>query len=132
MPNVNIPNKVSGDTLTAVEFMALLNFANGYSIYRALVTQTGTGVPVLTVLQNTTGLTITPTRQDIGEYRLGFSANQVVAKTFVNIGAVSNNFAGIISANKNVAYVALSTWDTVQAASADGILNTNIEILIYP
>lgn len=47
-----------------------------YLIWKALITQSGTSAPTLTVVENTLGVTITPSRVSIGFYELsGFSGN---------------------------------------------------------
>ena len=57
---------------------SVASFANsyslGYTLYTALLTQTGTNAPVATVLQNTTGGTLTWTRQSAGNYTVTASS----------------------------------------------------------
>ena len=64
----------------------------GYTVYAALLTQTGTGAPVATVLKNDTGATFTWTRFAAGEYRVEadasiFTANKTAA--VFNLGRVN-------------------------------------------
>jgi hypothetical protein len=73
-------------------------FANsynlGYTVYTALITQTGTAAPVATVLQNTTGGTFTYARTSGGDYTVTASSSLFTAdKTivFLNGGSSENN-----------------------------------------
>ena len=47
----------------------------GYTVYTALLTQTGTGAPVATILKNNTGVTYTWARTGTGEYTITASGN---------------------------------------------------------
>ena len=54
---------------TVANIAAFANsYSLGYTVYTALITQTGTDAPVATVLQNTTGGTIVWTRNSTGRY----------------------------------------------------------------
>jgi len=74
------------------------SFANsyslGYTVYTALITQTGTAAPVATVLQNTTGKTFTYARTSGGDYTVTassslFTTNKTIV--FLNGGSAENN-----------------------------------------
>lgn len=98
-------------------------------IYRALITQSGTGDPTVKVLQNTLSDAIVWTRSVGGGYvgtlALAFTAN----KTFCTISGVSG-FATFVRTSADV--VTLSTTNT-SAAAADTLLTDNpIQILVYP
>jgi hypothetical protein len=47
----------------------------GYTVYTALVTQTGTGAPVATILKNNTGATFTWARTAGGTYTVTANSN---------------------------------------------------------
>ena len=56
---------------------------SSYLVYTALMSQTGAGAPVATVLQNTLGGTVVWTRQDVGDYRGTLAGVFTENKTFV-------------------------------------------------
>ena len=71
------------------------SFANsyslGYTVYTALLTQAGATAPVATILQNTTGGTLTWTRQSAANYTVTassalFTANKTIV--FLNNGSI--------------------------------------------
>lgn len=63
------------------------NAIGGYKEYIAILEQTGTSNPVATVLVNTTGTIVTPSRIDVGIYALTFSSAILTNnKTTVMIG----------------------------------------------
>lgn len=99
--------------------------------YTALLTQTGTDAPTVTVLQNTTGATFTPTRLATGVYTLDTEEGTLPAtKTTVQIGTGSSNDA-IVSARWNgTDQIAIAS--TAAGNQVDGRLQkTMIEIRIY-
>jgi len=64
----------------------------GYTVYTALLTQTGTNAPVVTELKNNTGATFTWTRFAAGQYRAEanisvFTANKTAA--VFNLGGIN-------------------------------------------
>ena len=79
---------------TAASIAGLANTTAAYSVYTALITQTGQTAPVATVLQNTTGKTFTYGRTSGGDYTITASENLfTVNKTivFLNGGSAENN-----------------------------------------
>lgn len=64
---------------------AITTDALGYTEYCAKVTQTGTAVPIVTEMRNTTGATVIPTRTDVGYYNLTFSDPVLTAGQTENI-----------------------------------------------
>ena len=111
----------------------------GYTVYTALLTQTGTGAPVATILKNNTGATFTWARTGSGTYTITASGN------------VFTNNKTIVFVNQGGALEGLVTWartsDTIitiqtfngglggAAALADSILGFggagSFEIRIY-
>ena len=96
----SIPPVNSDETPTTRNFSvaSIAAFANsyslGYTVYTALITQTGTVDPVATVLQNTTGQTLVYGRTSGGEYTITassslFTANKTIV--FLNGGSAENN-----------------------------------------
>jgi hypothetical protein len=103
-----------------------------YTVYSALLTQTGTDAPVVTVLENTLGEDIVWTRDTPGVY-IGTGDNDVLlgATTWVLVGTGEAN--GIYNAYHTDNIITLSSIDPSTLLAADGLLtNVAIEIRIYP
>jgi hypothetical protein len=120
---------------------SLAAFANsyslGYTVYTALLTQAGTAAPVATVLQNTTGGTITWTRNSIGRYLATISgatytANKtVILLTSGSTSATDGRFLKVEDSG-NTTVQALYNFDTSANTSQDGVVTGSmIEIRIY-
>lgn len=115
----------------------------GYKVYTALLTQSGTGAPTVTVLQNTIG-TIVWSRVSIGSYKGTLTGVFTSGKTFYNItynnnagGGGSGEFLIYEIRNDNINAIQISTLDvemvTHLANPSDSLLSsTPIEIRIYP
>ena len=101
--------------------------ASGYTVYTALLTQSGSLAPVATILQNTTGGTFVWTRSSGANYIVTastalFTANKTIV--FVNYGsAIANSFI---------------TWQrtsdttiTLMSGSDDQFTDASFEIRIY-
>ena len=76
--------------MTVASLATLINSGSvaGYKVYTALLTQAGTAAPVATILQNTTGGTLTWTRQSAGNYTITASSALFIAnKTMVFVNA---------------------------------------------
>ena len=91
---VATPNSDEQPITNNVTIASVAAFANtynlGYTVYTALLNQTGTAAPVAAILQNTTGGTLTWTRQSAGNYTVTassalFTANKTIV--FVNNGS---------------------------------------------
>jgi hypothetical protein len=106
-----------------------------YKVYRALLEQSGTSAPVATVLENTTGLTFTWTRDGAG----GYMTDGATSTLFDDATKVWH----IISRPNNINHQAFGTCDagnenffittTNAGAGSDNVLfRTCIEIRIYP
>ena len=112
----------------------IAGFANsyslGYTVYTALLTQAGTAAPVATVLQNTTGGTITWTRTGSGVYIATISGKTFTAnKTMVfnNNGSSTGSF-GFAPA----LWTRTSDTQITVTAGGDGrITNGSFEIRVY-
>lgn len=83
--NVSVTGNISADTLKGY-----YNSDPGYKVYTALLTQTGTGNPTATVLENTLGFNPTLVRMNAGNYAIQ-SAFELftVGKTFVIQGGIN-------------------------------------------
>ena len=109
--------------------------ARPYKVYTALLSQSGTNAPTATVLENTTGQTITLTRVNVGVYQMSFSLIAPQSKTFVLSTPASNYIFQHISVAGGGTAVNISTASLVGSTitPTDGLLQrTPIEIRIYP
>jgi len=116
------------------------NLSGGYSVYRALLTQTEDNDPTAIVLENSLGETPTFSYQDIGKYNMIVTGNIfTLDKTFILI-----KNPGILDPSDTKAFFYASRVDdnTIRLISlsfdggfsaSDNLLNkTEIEILVYP
>lgn len=107
-------------------------------VYRALLTQTGTDAPVATVLENTLGGTVVWTRDSGGRYDGTLAGAFTANKTAVNSGSCMDGsitllgwFAGARTDDDSVRVISSSANDPSSVAD-DVLLNTYVEILVYP
>lgn len=96
IPATQITTDVNGKTINLTKNFTVANvaaFANsyslGYTLYTALVTQAGVTAPTATILQNTTGQTLTWARTGAGVYTVTsgaalFTADKTIV--FLNVG----------------------------------------------
>jgi hypothetical protein len=115
----------------------VLTDIGGYTVYTALITQTGTAAPVATILKNTTGGTITWTRNDVGRYLATISgATYTTNKTAIlltsgSASATDGRFLKVESGGTTTVQ-AFYNFDTSANTSQDGIVTGSmIEIRIY-
>jgi hypothetical protein len=112
------------------------NEALGYKKYVALLTQTGTDAPVATVLENTLGFDVVWQYYNPGYYIIDNPNNFPVNKTVCFLTASDWNGAPIIVSNRiddgidNIFQI--GTIDTTFTPVDDKLLNTPIEIRVYP
>jgi len=106
------------------------SYSLGYTVYTALLNQTGTAAPVATILQNTTGGTIIWTRTSTGEYTATIAnALFTLNKTLVFI----NNGDGLHQ-GQGVAPSWISPTTTtinIDTFSDGALINGAIEIRVY-
>ena len=105
----------------------------GYTVYTALVTQTGTGAPVATILKNNTNATYTWSRTGVGEYEVQTNINILDAPdtlVFGNIGEnIKPDYFRWRVANTNL--IEVTTYDK-DGNPTDGIFHKgSFEIRIY-
>lgn len=110
--------------------------AVNYKIYRALMTQTGGDDPVVTVLENTLGETITWLRDSTGIYSANSSGIFLQNKTFLTIN--KSDYSGrqfsFYRADNDRLEVVTEYFDNliIGFVQNDNILiNTSVEIIIY-
>ena len=112
----------------------IASFANsyslGYTVYTALITQAATAAPVATILQNTTGGTITWTRTGPGAYTATiadalFTLNKTIV--FINSGDGLHQGAGVAASWTSPT----TTTIDIDTFSDGALINGAIEIRIY-
>ena len=116
---------------------SVASFANsyslGYTVYTALITQAGTAAPVATVLQNTTGGTITWTRSSTGRYVATISGKTYTAnKTAVLVtfgGSNDNILRPVVTSTTAIDWYNIDSSD--QGVSDTIAATTTVEIRIY-
>ena len=112
-----------------------IDYINGtvlpYKSYVALIEQTGTDAPTVTVLQNTLGQDLTWEYDAVGSYYANFESD--ITKTYCmintpNFSLANTNRDSNISSDGTAFYIMVSQGDT----RTNGLLyNTAIEIRIY-
>ena len=123
-------------TIESIASLINAGFTGGYTVYTALVTQAGTAAPVATVLQNTTGGTITwtrPTNPGVGRYVDTISgANFTANKTAVIVTSGGNSdmiLRPVVSSTTTVDWYNIDSSDN--AVSDIISATTTVEIRIY-
>ena len=105
----------------------------GYTVYTALVTQTGTGTPVATILKNNTTATYTWSRTGVGEYEVQTDINILDATDTLVFGNIGQNikpdyFRWRVA---NINLIEVTTYDK-DGNPTDGIFHKgSFEIRIY-
>lgn len=108
--------------------------AQSYTVYSALITQTGTNAPTAVVLENTIPGTMTWSYSNIGEYQLRnsgtpFTANKV--QVFVNRGQEVTSSEPIRWVYQNTSDIFIKTQN-ISGVNTNGLItNGSIEIRIY-
>lgn len=131
-----VVNDSSGNTRKAD-----VSFVNGYKRYVALIDQSGTNDPVITILQNTLGFTPTPLYFDVGyiyfEPPAGFSWD--VDKTYISVETLSPELGDQITTITGYVYATDSldvykrTFDGTDVTPLAGFSKAfdRIEIRVY-
>lgn len=125
--NTAIINNVFNGNIQALTY-------NGVKKYVAQISQTTTGAPVLTVLENTTGATITSARTSTGVYTLTFNISTLIAgKTkIVPLQAIQTNATATITRTSTSVITITTLTAGVVSDSSLGVDNSYIDISIYP
>ena len=109
------------------------SYSLGYTVYTALITQADADAPVATVLQNTTGGTITWTRTSTGRYVAAISgAAYTTNKTFVMVTSGGNSdmiLRPVVTATTAIDWYNIDSSDN--AVSDTIAATTTVEIRIY-
>ena len=113
-----------------------------YKVYSALLTQTGTADPVVTVVENTLGV-ITINRDSSGRYSVNSSGLFTLNKTIVYIGAIttsagpSGGYSGISPGSTSSVFwidttKVIGSGGSIPGTGTDNVLNkTSFEIKVY-
>jgi hypothetical protein len=107
-----------------------------YKVYSALLSQSGTNAPTVTVLQNTLGDTPIWTRLTTGVYIGTFTNSYLALKTYLIVGSTTASYA---SSNAQIGFSGASSgsntigvYTNANGTQVDGVLdNTSIEIRVY-
>lgn len=116
------------------EIKTKFNANRPYSAFVATISQTGTSAPVVTILQNDTGLTFTPARTGAGYYTLTPNTPPTLAKTWL-IGGTNAPFSdkALVSFAYQSGVIVVKTIDLGSDVNTDELLlDTAIEFRIYP
>jgi hypothetical protein len=130
IPSAPTASKGTNTTQLATTAFVLEN-SRPYKVYTALLSQTGTDVPNVAILENTIG-GIVWTRLYKGVYTGSLTGAFTSLKTFCTVtnGKVAISFLSFASTNSNT--VMLGTYDFTGNA-ADGLLDfASVEIRVYP
>jgi len=116
------------------------NVGSTYKVYTALVSQFGTGDPIVTILENTLGGTVVFSRNSAGSYLVTATDLLTINKTAINIGPLSPNSGAPFNNDPFVTVNSPFTNDSFtfnvraisDGAGVDGCLsNTFFEIRVY-
>jgi hypothetical protein len=139
------PMSASDDSMVVRDNTGKLGVASKdgrpYKSYVALLSQTASGAPTATVLENTLGVTVTYSYNSSGDYGLTATGALTANKTFVTIGNPTTlSQVGSVQMYATSAIpdgsgndVSIIVYETSTAVFTDDILvNTPIEIRVYP
>lgn len=130
-----IPMVQDNGTFYTTAAALLQPVAPAYSVYSALLTQSGTAAPTIVVMQNTTGRTFSIARIAAGTYQITISGGALVNDKFwaqvspgiAGTGLFVNVYKQGIEFNLIVVFTSSSTLSGVD----DVLLDTPLEIRIY-
>ena len=106
--------------------------ARPYKVYTALLSQTGTNVPVATVLENTLGATISYSLGGTGFVVATSSTTSFTDPNKVFISISNGNGAGFFSVLRIQTNQVRIVQQNIAGANTDGLLQTaNFEIRVY-
>ena len=110
----------------------LLGFERPYKVYTAILSQTGTGTPTATVLENTLGFTPTLSRTATGVYYVTSNGAFLEEKTVVFITTKSANLVlGATSKDVSPDSIIITQKSNVDNTPTDTLVLVAIEIRIY-
>lgn len=122
----------AASTANQVVIKSQLDAVRPYKVYTALLNQSGTSSPTATVLENTTGLTITWNRSGAFQYNTneGFSSNPNKIAVFFNYA--NNGALKVFGSNTYSTGGDYKVGIFLDSAGAlEGMVNSTIEIRVY-
>ena len=132
IPPADTDEKPTTNNFSVASIAAFANsYSLGYTVYTALLTQTGTAAPVATVLQNTTGGTVTWSRDNPGLYTAEISGVTFVAnKTAVFLGNTNahNTISAKATTTTKVGFEQIRNADDT---NVDTLSTVSVEIRVY-
>lgn len=126
-----VPTPTAGDNDTSIPTTAFVTGAiatsKPYKSYEAIMTQSGTSAPTVTVLENSLGFTPTYTYSSVGIYQINGTFNTL--KSTVSAQAR----LGVLGASVNATnQITLTSYNSLGVFTDGLIVNQKIEIRIYP
>ena len=106
----------------------LVNKANTYKVYTAILNQSGTSAPVATVLENTLGFIPTWSRLNTGAYKITAPSNEFV-NTFYTITRAGDPYFLIY--DLDASNIGVNSFNISGVAQDQLLYNTRIEIRVY-
>lgn len=105
----------------------------GYKVYKALISQSGTGDPIVNVLANTLGGSVVWTRDSVGYYKGTLTGAFDKSKTYMDCANKKSVFAkeSFIGITGSPDFVFINSFDT-GVLSDDVLYYTPILIEVYP
>lgn len=128
----------TGDKPTQAQFEDLIyTMMDGLSakpkVYIALLTQSGTSDPTVTVVLNTLGSTPAITRDDVGSYFITAAGKFTTDKTICEIDYFLHDPFGKLTINRATSDICVvKSYDSSDTASDDMLLNNWVKITVYP
>lgn len=125
------PTATAGTNTTQIATTAFVQTATGgYKKYVALVSQSGTSAPTVTVLENTFGGTVVWTRAATGNYHGTLTGVYTLDKTTAQI---TGNFSNVLTSAYRVSSDVVAFQTTSSGTAVDsGVTNATLEIRVYP
>jgi hypothetical protein len=131
-----ITRQGKGSKLTSAEMDGNLEYLESmgrpYKVYTALLTQSGTDDPVATVLENTLGGEVVWSRGDDGYYEAQSNDLFTTEKTFCFISKTTNISDNLMIYADGINQCALEIEDSSGNSIDGALMNTPIEIRVYP
>lgn len=131
------PTATVGTNTTQIATTAFVQTATSavrpYLVYTALLTQSGTGAPTATVLENTLGGTVVWSRDSAGFYKATLSGAFTNNKTFISLKPYSAYNTEVKSSRLGSNDIGVSTFNTSGTQADDIMVGVqDFEIRVYP
>lgn len=129
----------SANTATRVGTMLedIINEAVPYKVYKALLTQTGTGVPTVKVLENTFGGTLVWSYTGVGDYLVTLAGafpdgDKVFARISTSYGTQIGSQGSFYYNDTNSLGLASQKNGSISGAENGCFTDSPVEITVYP